>query len=787
MPAAHGLAIGSIDRTLVEALRARDVEVVAASNREGVDLDASPVPDVVCVSFSVATGLSLPIEALRERFSSAAILLSVPASEVLAGNTIARELDADVVASPIDTRRAAAAIDRILARRAREAGLAALVPRVAALDSALAAEVQALGRDREQKARALDEALAFRSSMLANLAHEVRTPLAVVQGFVELLDEDFGGVLDADQRELLRGIRTGSGQLVTVFQGLVDLARAETGNVDRRPASVFLPELLGDAVRKITPATQHQPIRLSLDVDRRLGWVRTEPDWLRQIVACLLSNAVKFTREGEIRLVARTIDESGGDVDPVSALVRSPTALRSAFEIEITDTGCGIDPRQQARIFEAFQQEDASMTRKHEGMGIGLTIVRELAREIGATLSLESRQGSGTSVRLRVPFDRIRDRTEVGGRPALPARAPVAGDAGTEPLTEIARLYRLEPSSLGDALPLALHALDRIVGAQVALFAAREGRDWRVEVAGQGAAGPSRPALDVYDRAAREGRASVEGGDDERWLAIAVRSVSDELLGVLVCLAPPSRESAAWATLQTIGGWLGLVHTARRLSADRVELAAVLSRSVKDPLGALLAYTQVLLRNLRGSLTDEQRTIVLRLEKGIHRAILGALDILDHERARSGGAEVERRTVSLARVVDHVLGRHAAALELERIRIDRSIPEDTAECLGDEIRTDRAISTIVRAITDGLSPGEAIAFAARTRGGFATLEIGAAVAERSAFARAFGDPTPPFALDDGLGLALARRAIEAQGGRVTLVDGHTLLVVSLTLPRSDAA
>ncbi len=784
MPAASGLVIGNVDRSLVEALRASGIEPIVS--KDGAALEDGPPPDVVCLAFSLAGGVPAPVEAIGTRFPDAAILLIVPAREVVAGEAVARLLDADLAASPLDSRRATLAIRRLLARRERRSAHASLVARARALDPDFAASVEALARDHETTARALDDALAFRSIILSNLAHEVRTPLAVVQGFVDLLEDDFGAVLDADQRELVQAIRSGCSQLVAVFQGLVDLARAETGQVDRRPASVFLPDLLADVAREATPAIEKRPVRFVLDVDRRLGWIRTEPDWVRQIVACLISNAAKFTHEGEIRLSARMLAEGETDPpDPVTVLVRAPTRVGTAVEIEIADTGVGIAPEQQARVFEAFRQEDGSMTRAHEGLGIGLTVVRELATELRATLQLESRPGIGTTVRLRFPIDPAR-----GEAPAAERVSRKPGPAGADAapgdlVTEIARLHRLAPASFDEAVPLALHALDRGTGVPMAFFASGGAGTWRiVDVAGDAAASSAPPAA-LLDRAAAEGRASADAGPSDRWYAVAVRGAPGSPLGALACRAPTEIEAHVWAALQTIGGWLGLVQVVRAVSAERVELAATISRSIKDPLGSLLAYTQVLLRGLRGSLTEEQRSIVLRVEKGIHRSILSALDLLDFERALAPRATDVARPFPIASVVDHVLARHASALELARVAVDRS-GVGSVECVGDDIRTDRALSALLRAFVDGGPSSGAISLAAHTDDSRVVLELRGRVTDPSPFERAFSDAPVRLGFDELLGLALARVAIEAQGGTITLRRADEDTIIAIAMPRAPA-
>lgn len=777
MSSASGLVVGPVDPALASVLAEAGV---ATASTDGAPLDAaSAAPDLVLLPFSAARGADAPVAEVRLRFPGASLVLVVPSAERVAGSAAARELDAGLVVTPIERRPTLATIERTLALRSRRREIDALADRVRRSDPAAADAVQALGRELAEKTRAVDEALAFRTSALANLVHEVRTPLTVLQGFADLLEEDLAERIDEDQRQLVRGVRSSAAQLGTVVGGLVDLARAETGRLAARTASVFLPDVLADAARTLEPELRGRPIRFVLDVDRRLGWIRTEPDWLRQILSCLLSNATKFTAAGEVRLAARVaMPRVSGEAVDAASLLRSPDGFGDFVELAVSDTGCGIPLADQTRIFDAFHQEDPSTTRRHEGLGIGLTIVRELAKALGASLDLESVPGEGTTVRLRIPVDRT-----AADAPATTAARSVRTDAaGVDRLAEIATLHRLAPTRIEEAVPLALRAIERSLGASIASYATLSGVEWRIaDAIGDESAAAAVPRS-LLEEAARQGRATENGGGESRWLGWSLRDASGHRFGVLACRIPAGGEDGAWLTLQAVGGWLAGVRTSLSAAAERTEIASVLARSVKDPLGALLAYTQVLLRGLRGPLTDEQRTIVLRLEKGIHRAILSVLDLLDYERSRGRSFETRRISFSLASVLEHVLSRHAAALELSRIRVERDVPFDLPLCLGDEIRTDRAISAVLRAVVDAAGDGATIVLRARDRPAAVELRLEAPVRKSEPFRLAFAPVGPPAELDDGLGLALARIALESQGGRI-LVDVGEPMVTRIELPR----
>lgn len=231
-------------------------------------------------------------------------------------------------------------------------------------------------RDAEVRARAAAKA---KATFLANMSHELRTPLNAILGYTEMLREEAGQGLQED----LDRVHGAAKRLETQINEVLELARIEAGTLQITRSNVYvgalLDELLGETHRKL--------------MDKRLGLrcqlaarpiLTTDGDRVRQIVSTLLENAVKFTEHGHIGLTTSIQDDR--------------------LEISVQDTGVGIEPAHQARIFEAFEQGDGSAGRGHEGAGAGLALCLQLAKLLGGDLTVDSEPGVGSRFTLSLPL-----------------------------------------------------------------------------------------------------------------------------------------------------------------------------------------------------------------------------------------------------------------------------------------------------------------------------------------------------------------------------------------------
>jgi PAS domain S-box-containing protein len=231
------------------------------------------------------------------------------------------------------------------------------------------AERQAL-LEREKAARvAADVASRSKDEFLATLSHELRTPVMAIAGWIKLLKE---GRVQGDQAEkaLASADRTVRAQ-AAVLDDLLDLSRIIRGTLKLSPRPTAVGEVLQEACETVEPAVHAKHIALRIDVDPDLPAVDADPDRLRQVFWNVLSNAVKFTpAEGSIA---------------VSASLRG-----GAIRVVVADTGCGIQPEFLPFVFDRFRQADSSDTRRYQGLGLGLAIVRHLVEAHGGTVSAAS-------------------------------------------------------------------------------------------------------------------------------------------------------------------------------------------------------------------------------------------------------------------------------------------------------------------------------------------------------------------------------------------------------------
>ena len=256
----------------------------------------------------------------------------------------------------------------------------------------VAADVTEDRRMRRDLAQALtdaQQASAAKSLLVANVSHELRTPLTGVIGAAEILaDSD----LDGNHQRLVAMISRNGDSLLRLVNDLLDVTRMETGQLTVESVPFDLGTVLDQTVSVASAAADQKGLTLRLDVDPVPGTVIGDATRLGQVLTNLLGNAVKFTEEGEVGL-ALSWQHHGDE------------ALETVFRV--WDTGIGIAPHDQERLFEHFEQADPSSTRKQGGVGVGLAISRQLTRLMGGELTVESQcdVGSTFTVRLRLPLD----------------------------------------------------------------------------------------------------------------------------------------------------------------------------------------------------------------------------------------------------------------------------------------------------------------------------------------------------------------------------------------------
>ncbi len=307
----------------------------------------------------------------------------------------------------------------------------------------------------EALARALDAAEAAsraKSDFLANTSHEIRTPLNGLTGLARLARQP--GLPPERLQQYLAQIDDSAQLLSTILSDILDLAKIEAGKLQLEQAAFDLPVLLRSLQQAYGALAEHQGLDFQADIDPALPpLVLGDALRLRQVLANFLHNALKFTRQGTVRLVARALPGE-----------------RVRFEVQ--DTGPGLDAATQARLFQPFTQADASTTRRHGGTGLGLSICRELAALMGGSVGVVSQPGAGSCFHAELPL------------PPAPAAARPDAAAGPDDRLRGARVLLVEDN-----------AVNMLVGE--ALLG-----DWGVQVT---QATDGARALAAVDRAAAEG------------------------------------------------------------------------------------------------------------------------------------------------------------------------------------------------------------------------------------------------------------------------------------------
>ncbi len=263
-------------------------------------------------------------------------------------------------------------------------------------------KVEERTREVEEKSRQLEMASQHKSQFLASMSHELRTPLNAIIGLTEMMVSNAARFGTEKAAEPLRRVHRAGSHLLGLINQVLDLSKIEAGKLELSPDLVALAPLITEVLDTARPLAEQNNNRLVVKSQENLGSLTVDPMRLRQILLNLLSNACKFTKQGEVTLLARKVIDQGNWV-----------------EFTVSDTGIGMTPEQQAKLFEEFTQADSSTARQYGGTGLGLAITRKLARMMGGDVTLTSEAGKGSTFSVRLPAN-----TDVS------AEAPISPDRG---------------------------------------------------------------------------------------------------------------------------------------------------------------------------------------------------------------------------------------------------------------------------------------------------------------------------------------------------------------------
>ncbi len=252
------------------------------------------------------------------------------------------------------------------------------------------------------EANKVQRASQYKSEFLANMSHELRTPLNSALILSKLLGDNRDGNLTEEQVKFARTIHSSGSDLLNLINEILDLSKIEAGHIQVHAEPFSVEKLLADLGTQLGPVAREKGLTLNVSMDDGCPPViESDRQRLEQILKNLLSNALKFTEQGGVSVTASA-------------------ARDGQVTFSVTDSGIGVAPEQQERIFEAFQQADGSISRRYGGTGLGLSISQELARLLGGTISVDSELGKGSCFRVA-----IASRLVTAERPVAPVATPL--------------------------------------------------------------------------------------------------------------------------------------------------------------------------------------------------------------------------------------------------------------------------------------------------------------------------------------------------------------------------
>jgi len=237
-----------------------------------------------------------------------------------------------------------------------------------------------------RQAIALEQASAAKSQFLANMSHEFRTPLNAILGYTSMLLQGVSGELPASAKKSLSRVDSNGHHLLQVINEILDITRIEAGRMPLHTSEFDLRALIAEVRNELEPIVARSKLDVREELPSRLPRLHTDRQKVKQILLNLLSNALKFTHEGWVRISVRH------------------DARHKRLVIAVSDTGIGISPSEHFKVFEDFQQVDSSTTRAYGGTGLGLAICRRLAQMMDGNIELRSELGEGSTFTLLIPI-----------------------------------------------------------------------------------------------------------------------------------------------------------------------------------------------------------------------------------------------------------------------------------------------------------------------------------------------------------------------------------------------
>jgi PAS domain S-box-containing protein len=266
--------------------------------------------------------------------------------------------------------------------------------------------VQLVNELEEAKTRA-EAATKSKTEFLANISHEIRTPMTAILGYADLILEQH--VSDTTLREPLQTIKRNGEFLLQIINDILDVSKIEAGKLDLEKLRCSPFQAISEVQALMQVRAEEQNLTLAVEYDGPIPeTIETDPTRLRQILINLVSNAIKFTAGGSVKIMTRLVQNDKGK-----------NASDSVFlAVEVTDSGIGMTPEQIGRLFQPFTQADTSTTRKFGGTGLGLTITKRLAEMLGGNITAESEVGKGSTFRVIIATGALQGTKMMTGPPS---------------------------------------------------------------------------------------------------------------------------------------------------------------------------------------------------------------------------------------------------------------------------------------------------------------------------------------------------------------------------------
>ena len=255
-----------------------------------------------------------------------------------------------------------------------------------AAQSVLAIQNARLFSEIEDKSHQLELVSERKSQFLASMSHELRTPLNAIIGLTEMMVTNAARFGTEKALEPLRRVNAAGTHLLSLINEVLDLSKIEAGKLELNPEPVDLARLIDEVIGTAGQLAEKNQNRLIVEAQESVGTLKADPMRLKQILLNLLSNACKFTKEGEVALRVRQVADG-----------------RDWVELAVADTGIGLTAEQQAKLFQEFTQADSLTARRYGGTGLGLALSRKLARMMGGDVTVMSEPGKGSVFTVRLP------------------------------------------------------------------------------------------------------------------------------------------------------------------------------------------------------------------------------------------------------------------------------------------------------------------------------------------------------------------------------------------------